>query len=76
MSHSVSRKGGEGQEKKTSASPDPRKASCAHKGPGSTGGSVGRLGVEGGGRGERYHWTACCTGVYKVIQVLIKEKHK
>ena len=38
MSHSVSRKGGEGQEKEK---PDPRKPGCAHKGPGSTGSRVG-----------------------------------
>ena len=38
MSHSVSRKGGEGQEKEK---PDPRKPGCAHKGSGSTGSRVG-----------------------------------
>ena len=55
MSRSVSRQGNEGQEKEKPASPDPRKASCAHKGPGSTAtrGTVwGRWGGCGKG-GER-----------------------
>ena len=49
-----SSKGGEGQEKENSASPDLRKPGCAHKGPGSTGSSVGWVGVGAvGGGGER-----------------------
>ena len=49
MSHSVSRQGNEGQEKEKPASPDPREASCAHKGPGSKGSSVEWVGAVGGG---------------------------
>ena len=72
MSHSVSRQGNEGQEKEKPASPDPRKASCAHKGPGSHVGTCG-MGGCGGGGGED------TTGLYAVracIQRRYKENNK